>query len=145
MNKYVVLDRTIVEQMIGNLGVAPTPDLAAKWIEDNHIPFLTIEDFQENMIANSDRWFPKAYASTHDAVINNVMGIAGEAGEVAEVYKKWHRGSMDDKKAKEQFSEESVDLMHYLFQLFYILGTDIKQVYLDKTKFNEDRFGSKEG
>lgn len=102
---------------------------------------LTIRDFQRDMISNSDRWFPNAYETLASQVQVNVLGIAGEAGEVADVYKKFVRGSLTEEQMNEQLAEECIDLMHYLFQLLHVLDVDIAQAYIDKSAFNEERFG----
>lgn len=104
----------------------------------------TIKDFQENMIANSERWFPDAYVTPEQALITNLLGICGEAGEMADVWKKKVRGSLDRFEAMEQLVEESIDLMHYLFQFWYYFDVDVEAVYKAKTEFNEKRFGPQE-
>lgn len=105
------------------------------------IELNTIEDFQEHMIANGKRWFPNAFETPEQQILTNLMGIFGEAGEMADVYKKYLRGSLDSDEATNLLIEESIDLMHYLFQFWYVNDVDFKREYLAKTQFNEERFG----
>lgn len=101
----------------------------------------SIEDYQRDIIENSERWFPNAYETPAQALLVNLLGIVGEAGEMADVWKKKLRGSLTLDEAVEQMIEESIDLWHYLAQFWYMLNVDVKKVYLDKTAFNKERFG----
>jgi NTP pyrophosphatase (non-canonical NTP hydrolase) len=95
-------------------------------------------------------WFPeKAEDLRH-----HVLGLVGEAGEVANLVKKWDRGDfqLDDtyptgnpehrqETMREVIGEEVIDVIIYALSLCYILGIDPDKVLEEKVRFNGMRFG----
>lgn len=108
----------------------------------DEVELNSIEDYQKSIVENSERWFPNAYDTPENQLLTNLLGILGEAGEMADVHKKFLRGSLTAEEAKASMIEESIDLWHYLAQFWYYLKVDVKKEYLDKTEFNEQRFGN---
>lgn len=89
------------------------------------------------MRANSQRWFPQI----HDGSVNlhdfYLLGMLGEAGEVANVVKKHIRGS----DGGEGIGAELADVLTYLLLLADELGVDIVAEYEAKVVVNERRWG----
>lgn len=68
-------------------------------------------------------------------VLNGVLGLTGEAGEVADMVKKWvfHEKELD----MEHFKKELGDVMWYMAMICYSMGLDldeILQMNVDKLK-----------
>lgn len=69
------------------------------------------------------------------------VAIAGEVGEVANLIKKYERGSMSELELIELLEGELPDILIYLVMLASHAGIDLEHVYLRKRAFNEHRFG----
>lgn len=141
-SKFVAVDRQQLLHTLVTLGMKENEAVA--WLGYVKQDLCTIEDFQKNIVENSERWFPNAYDTPENQLLTNLLGIVGEAGEMADVHKKHLRGSIGGYEALQMMIEESIDLWHYLAQFWYYLKVDIQEVYLDKTAFNEERFGCRE-
>lgn len=111
----------------------------------DEIELNTIEDYQKDILSNTKKWFPNVYEDPQKQYEIKLFGIVGEAGEMIDWHKKWLRGSLTDEEYRERMIEESIDLWHYLAEWWHINDVDVKQVYLKKTKVNEERFGQQEG
>lgn len=92
------------------------------------------------MIEDTHRWFPEACKDGIDLMML-VLGVAGEAGEVADVLKKYVRGSLSREEMFGAIAFETIDVFHYLCLIWYILQIDPGEVYRQKREYNERRFG----
>lgn len=142
---YVVLSREDV--MVALMGGANLrKEDAEGWVEENQIPLMTIPQFQVSMVENSLKWFPEAHTNSlgdfQIDLMTTVLGIAGEAGEVADVLKKVTRGSLTLEEARPLLAEESVDVFHYVCLLWVALQIDPGEEYQRKTLINDKRFGN---
>jgi len=74
--------------------------------------------------------------SNEDLLISRLaLGIAGEAGEIAEKVKKYLRGDFDSNILKAEISKEAGDLLWYLSEFlatFDLKLSDVAQENLDK-------------
>lgn len=101
----------------------------------------TLQALVQQCLADNSRWFP---AMAGDP-LHHALGVAGEAGEVANLMKKVHRGdqSLEDVDVCVQLTEELVDVLVYVFSLCGILDVDLEAAYDAKRTKNEQRFGRK--
>lgn len=67
-----------------------------------------------------------AEGSFEDRILNSVLGLAGEAGEVVDIVKKWKfQGHALE---REKLIEEAGDVLFYLANLATALGIDLDEV-----------------
>jgi len=92
----------------------------------------SIEAFADNI-----DWFP----DLANDVIHHALGLAGEAGEVANVVKKFDRGSFDQTQLIEKLKDELPDVLTYVFSIAGMFSIDLEAAYDAKRKFNAERFG----
>ena len=89
---------------------------------------------------DSNRWFPGKAQS----IANQVLCMAGEVGEVANLIKKVERGSITLGDARVAgLEEEIVDVLIYLCNLMgneAFEDTDWEAIWNEKRRFNESRF-----
>lgn len=137
----IAVEKEKLQTLLKGVGLA---DLTDQVIDEMEVPMSTIDDFTRSIVENSERWFPNAYVTPEQAILTNVLGIAGEGGEIADEYKKFVRGSLTWDELVDKLNEESIDLMHYLFQLWHFNKTNVANEYGKKTIVNEHRFGTKE-
>lgn len=114
-----------------------------------HRVVWTAEALQAHAIANSRRWFPVlAQQPFVTQAMYHGLGLAGEAGEVADNIKKlvrfWMHGDaeLDSPEAKElkaNIAEEIGDVYAYLANIAGLLGISIREEYITKSAYNETR------
>jgi len=81
-------------------------------------------------------WFPDtAWDLGHHA-----LSLCGEAGEVANVVKKLQRGSLEADEARDLLKGELADVLIYVLNCAAIAKINLGKAYLDKQKFNQERF-----
>jgi NTP pyrophosphatase (non-canonical NTP hydrolase) len=97
-----------------------------------------IEDFIREMQEDSVRWFENG----QDIVILT-LGLVGESGEVADLLKKFMRGSMNQDDMIREMEVELIDVFHYWCLLIGTLGTDVDTVYQKKRSYNVARYEPK--
>ena len=107
-------------------------------MSDEEAPLNNLGDMMLQMREDSDRWFG---AGTSENMTLMVLGICGEAGEVADLVKKVIRGSLTLEQAVPEIKEECIDVLHYLLMVMGMLGVDVIEEYKKKRAFNEARFG----
>lgn len=100
-----------------------------------------IDDWAQQMIADSTEWFGKESAID---IIEKVLGLNGEAGEAADVIKKFLRGSLTWEEAGPLFAEELVDVIIYVVICAKLINFDIVDGYIEKRQFNKERFSRNE-
>lgn len=92
--------------------------------------------------ANSERWFPLVHDPEQAAVpllVHYALGLAGEAGEVANLVKKQLRGG---RVYGDQFlGDELADVFIYLLLLADEAGIDLQAAYERKRDICEERWG----
>lgn len=144
-NEYVVLKRSELKDLLGAFfaSVRETTVTADEWIFAAEVPLMTLPQIEKDVIDNSQKWFPEAFKNGVDITLAT-LGIAGEAGEVADVLKKRLRGSLGDKEFRDRIVEETIDLLHYMCMIWVAFQVDVSEVYRWKSEINEKRFGPKE-
>lgn len=88
---------------------------------------MNITDLARRCHANSVKWFPSNHLRQRDAVTHCTLGLAGEAGEVANKVKKLY-GYVDQQtppELRQAIVEELIDTLIYDLVLLDILEADI--------------------
>jgi NTP pyrophosphatase (non-canonical NTP hydrolase) len=75
-------------------------------------------------------------------LVHNVLALAGEIGELANLVKKYQRGDFSFAQLNELMPGELADIFIYLLKLAYQSGIDLEKAFLDKLAQNEIRFES---
>jgi NTP pyrophosphatase (non-canonical NTP hydrolase) len=103
---------------------------------------MNLTDLAHQCYADNKAWFPE---KAND-LVHHALGLAGEAGEVANWIKKIDRGthSLDAGKVRKEIGEEVVDVLIYALSLCAILGINPDEMWKVKRAFNQKRFGKKE-
>lgn len=99
-----------------------------------------LKDISDHAWERSNAWFPQIHAlSTLELFHHVVLGLVGEAGEVANVVKKANRNhSLPDPAV---LGPELADVLVYLMHVAAVAGVDLEKEYWAKSEFNERRFG----
>lgn len=98
---------------------------------------MTLSEYQEK--ASKTALYPKEHGFTY-----TVLGLSGEAGEIADKYKKVIRdqgGVMSDEK-KSEIAKELGDVLWYVAMAAHELGYDLDEVAkrnIDKLQSRKDR------
>jgi NTP pyrophosphatase (non-canonical NTP hydrolase) len=90
-------------------------------------------------------WDEQASAANLLPLMRSSLGLAGEAGEVAELVKKADRGDLSYEDFIPALGTELADVLAYTFKLAHAAGIDIEQVFLAKIAENERRFPQTSG
>jgi NTP pyrophosphatase (non-canonical NTP hydrolase) len=102
---------------------------------------MDLQGMIKDCVDDSGRWFPGAAQD----LPNLVLCMAGEVGEVANLVKKIVRGSITLEDARDQgLEEEIVDVLIYLCNLMgakEFANVNWERIWVEKRKFNEQRFG----
>ena len=92
---------------------------------------------------NSERWFPALHARDDETVrIHYVLGLIGEAGEVADQFKKVHTGKRTLADALPEIGAELADLFTYLLLIADSCGLDVIADLEAKHRVCEERWGN---
>lgn len=70
------------------------------------------------------------------------QAVMGEAGEYANIRKKFERGDIDEPEFKELAAQELADVVTYLDLLAFRLGINLGQAVVEKFNFISRRVGS---
>lgn len=94
----------------------------------------------QDMRRNSERWYPNWHAPDAPIPLDvaYALGLAGEAGEVADAIKKTYRDGNTPERA-EQVALELADAFTYLVVLANERGVDLIDAYRRKTEILEKR------
>ena len=99
--------------------------------------FITLSNIIRECGEDSFAWFP----DTADDLFYQIACVSGEAGELINEAKKSRRGTHTFEEQKTKIEEESIDVLIYLANIWYILGTNVTEVYNAKRAANLERFG----
>lgn len=102
-----------------------------------------LQDLATEMRSNSELWFPELHADPFIPLwVFYGLGMAGEAGEVANEVKKACR-TRDGltPKTVQEIELELADVFTYLLLMVDELGLDIITGYQTKASINNDRWG----
>lgn len=73
-------------------------------------------------------------------LLHNVLALAGEVGELANLAKKYDRGDFDYDHLMGLVPGELADILIYVLKLAYQGDIDLERAFLDKIAQNEGRF-----
>lgn len=95
------------------------------------------------MRKNSERWFPQIHDGSIDLTTFYALGLAGEAGEVANIAKKLMRSEpgLNVVDLHAGLATELADVFTYLLLLAEELGVLLVDEYERKVAVNEERWG----
>ena len=101
----------------------------------------TLKEIQNEIMEDNHNFFSDmAYDLEH-----HVLGLCGEAGEVADLVKKRQRRSPGFTESNPKFTEaletEVVDVFIYIMSIAAILEMDMEKEYDRKRAYNRNRFG----
>ena len=85
-------------------------------------------------------WAQPITPEDYSGLLHGTLGLVGEAGEVANLVKKFDRGDFSFEELLDQLQGELADVLIYLFKLSYQSGIDLEQAFLDKLSLNRLRF-----
>lgn len=120
----------------------PTPedvrDLYIKMMvaDGNKAIAACLQALAEDSHAASQRWFP----DTAEDLLHHTLAMCGEVGEVANIVKKLHRGSMEPSEAAPLLWGELADVFIYLLNCAFIAKVNLGEAYVRKQQVNEERF-----
>lgn len=99
---------------------------------------MNLQDMITGCTEDSQRWFPGT-----QGIDFMTLAMCGEAGEVANIVKKYIRGSMSEDRLREEAPEEIVDVLIYLCNMMGLPifeGIDWEAIWHNKRLYNESRF-----
>ncbi len=73
---------------------------------------------------------------------HNVLALAGEVGELANIVKKLERGDLSFEEVYQHLPGELADILIYVLKLSYQSGVDLESAFLAKLADNEKRFSA---
>lgn len=97
---------------------------------------MNLLDLARQAHNDSKVWFP----DNADDLQHHILGLCGEAGEVANIAKKIDRGTHDLESARKDLAEEVIDVVIYAMNICAILGVDPNKMWDLKRAKNKQRF-----
>jgi len=85
-------------------------------------------------------WSAPITPESSHALLHNVLSLAGEAGEVANLAKKFDRGDFDFDHLLRELPGELADVVLYVLKIAYQSGIDLEAAIVEKMALNEIRF-----
>lgn len=73
-------------------------------------------------------------------LMHNVLSLCGEAGEVANLLKKYDRGDFSFEELMAELPSELADVAIYIIKIAYQSNIDLEKAIVDKIAINEERF-----
>ncbi len=119
--------------------MADVNDLATSLTEQQT---TTLRSIAAEARANSERWFPTVHDPEQAVVplaVHYALGLAGEAGEVANLIKKGLRRGLE--LSEDGLADELADVFIYLLLLADEAGIDLLAAYEHKRDICEGRWG----
>jgi NTP pyrophosphatase (non-canonical NTP hydrolase) len=107
---------------------------------------ITIEEFISKQKEFDDKhhtsfdWSTKITSQNVHVLEYLLLATVGELGETANILKKILRGDMSFEDAKQDLTNEIVDIFIYVIKLIYQMDIDIGTEYQKKMKINAERF-----
>lgn len=89
-------------------------------------------------------WSEPITAEQSGPLIHNVLALAGEVGELANLVKKYDRGDFGFDVLIELLPSELADIFIYLVKIAYQSGVDLEAAFDRKLSENEVRFSDSE-
>lgn len=86
------------------------------------------------------QWSQQISADDTSALRHNVLALAGEVGELANLVKKFERGDFPYDQLMDLVPGELADVLIYLIKIAYQSGLDLEHAFLEKLSENERRF-----
>lgn len=140
-DEYVVLKR---EELVQDFAESDFTQAAVEqWIDEHEVPLMTLPQIEKDIFDNTVKWFPEMIKNGQLDLTMVLMGLAGEAGECADTFKKYIRRSLTAEEFQDKLTEETIDLLHYIAMIWIVFQRDPSEEYRKKTALNEQRFGSK--
>jgi NTP pyrophosphatase (non-canonical NTP hydrolase) len=107
---------------------------------------VNLKELAQEARQNSERWFGAVHDDDQALVplaCHYTLGMVGEAGEVANVVKKWlrHPETASLGQLGEDLELELADVFIYLLLLADEVGVDLEAAYAKKRDINEGRWG----
>jgi NTP pyrophosphatase (non-canonical NTP hydrolase) len=104
----------------------------------------TLRWLAARMRKDSEQWFPQPHDAGYETLTTYwALGLAGEAGEVADLIKKWIRhGYEDSPEWTASLGQELSDVFVYLLLLADEWGFDLIAEHEAKRNANQKRWGS---
>ena len=100
---------------------------------------MTINEYQKQAMRTLNPELDKK-----DVLINGVMGLCGESGEVIDIVKKHgNENACENEALREKLIEELVDVLMYFNDVLLCYGVseeDLKQSYISKFEYNMKRW-----
>jgi NTP pyrophosphatase (non-canonical NTP hydrolase) len=103
-------------------------------------PNVRLAFLERQALDDSERWFGDIPAS--QTLAHHLMSLFGEVGELANVYKKIERGSLDPKNPAviAKLRMETTDIFVYLLNVAALLNFDLDAMNQTVRAQNEKRF-----
>jgi NTP pyrophosphatase (non-canonical NTP hydrolase) len=99
---------------------------------------MDLNDLAHQAHRDSKQWFPANAADLK----HHTLGLAGEAGEVANIVKKLDRGDVSLDDVRKDLAEEVTDVLIYAMNIFALIGVDPNVMWDLKRAKNKKRFGN---
>ncbi len=100
--------------------------------------YSSLREIQKQIGEDSNAFFPELA----DDLVHHVLGLCGEAGEVANLFKKVQRGdlSFEEEDTISMFLDELADVLIYTLSIAEVIGVDLGECYRVKREYNQSRF-----
>lgn len=102
---------------------------------------MSFTDLSKQYLADSERWFPDLHLTPTSQIVHFGLGLAGEAGEVANLIKKFNRGSIRLLELRDEIAHEIADVIAYALDLAAVLDIDVDEALSEKRAICEARWG----
>ncbi len=97
-------------------------------------------EIQELEYGDVEEYFPELAKDGAQLILHMGLGLVGEAGEIANDLKKWHRGDFDSFELATRLGTELPDVLIYLVLLAGALNINLEEVWEIKKEYNDRRF-----
>ncbi len=101
---------------------------------------MDLLDIQELEFKDVEVYFPELAKDGAQLILHMGLGLVGEAGEIANDLKKWHRGDFDSVELASRLSSELPDVLIYLVLLAGAMNINLEEVWEIKKEYNDERY-----